>query len=369
MSAAVVESGTTVWVRHFGFRAAPGEAVRYPIASLTKPFSAVLALQLVQGGKLRLDAVRHLLTHTSTGTPGKRFVYSSELYSTLQGPLERAAGAPLHVALAGGVVKPARLAHTVVPARTTPSAGMESTVEDLAHLATALERDTLLSAGSRSELFRVPRGPTGHALPYALGWFVQHVGGEEIRWHFGQQQDASSLLIIVPRRRLSLAVLARTDRLSAPFWMQLGDVRWSPVAAGFLTAWPRIRMDLAEGRRTMREALAALHMGARDAARKDVERALVLAPALGDAADGALLAAFARSGDADLRAVGRRIAKRLFAVDDEHPRTLLDLAVLNLEDGQPQEARKLLNQIVAGRAATPEILRTTRDLLNDIRGS
>lgn len=369
LSVAVVESGTTVWVRHLGFKAAPGEAVVYPIASLTKPFTAVLAMQLAHGAALKLDAaldsaatVRHLLTHTSTGTPGQRFVYSSDLFQTVQPALEKAAGQPFRAALHARVFQPARLRRTTAAARTTPSSGIESTVEDVARFAAAVERGPLLEPAARQEMFRPPRGPTGQPLPYAHGWFVQYVGGDEVRWHFGQQDASSSLLVMVPRKRLAFVALARSDRLSSPFWLQLGDLRWSPVAAAFLTGWARLRIDLAEARRAMTHALIALHARRPAEARSLVSKALGLAPALADAADGALLAALARAEDPELRAIGRRVAKRLLAVDADHPRTLLDLAVLNLRDGQPAEARRLLDQAVAGRRATPEIARLVTEL-------
>jgi CubicO group peptidase (beta-lactamase class C family) len=365
LSAAVVESGTTVWVRHLGFKPAPREAVRYPIASLTKPFAAVLALQLAERGALKLDAIRPLLTHTSAGTPGQRFVYSSELFQTLQPVLEKAARQPFASALTAGVIKPTRLAQTIAPGRTTPSTGIESSVEDLARFAVALERGPLIPPRARAEMFRPTRGPTGQPLPYALGWFVQYVGGEEVRWHFGQQDDASSLLMMLPRRRLTFVLLARTDRLSAPFWLQFGDIRWSPFAAAFLTGWAKVRIDLPEARRAMTHGLIALQAKRLADARAAVTKALGLAPALGDAADGALLAAFARSGDPELRAIGRRVARRLLAVDADHPRTLLDLAVLNLQDGQPAEAKKLLDQTLSGNRATPEIVRVAKDLLRE----
>jgi CubicO group peptidase (beta-lactamase class C family) len=376
MSAAVVESGTTVWVRHLGFKASAGEPVRYPMASLTKPFAAVLAMQLAQRGGLRLDAAavgavsaRHLLTHTSTGTPGRRFVYSSARFALLQPLLEKAAGQPFATALAARILRPSGLRHTLAPPRATPSEGLESTVEDLARFASAVERGTLLAAASRQEMFRLQRGPTGQALPHALGWFVQYIGGEEVRWHFGQQSESSALLLMIPRRRLTFVLLARTDRLSAPFWLQLGDVRWSPFASVFLTGWGRVRIDLAEARRAMMQAFAAIHAHRGEDARGHVARATVLAPALGDTADGALLAAFARSGHQELRAAGRRIGRRLLAVDAEHPRTLLDLAVLNLQDRQAAEARRLLQQVTGGNAAPPEILRVAADLLKEMEGS
>jgi CubicO group peptidase (beta-lactamase class C family) len=379
MSAAVVEGGTVVWVRHFGIKPPPGDVVRYPIASLTKPFAAILALRDVERGRLTLDTavsrpdgtrvqIRHLLSQTAAGMPGARFLYSSELYRLLGGPLASAAGTTLPVALAADVIRPLGLRHTIAGASVTASSGLESTVEDLARFAAALERGAVLSPLSLTEMFRPPRSPSGRAFPYALGWFVDQVGGEQVRWHFGQEQEVSGLMLMLPRRRLAFVVLARTDRLSAPFWLQFGDLRWSPAAAAFLAAWARIRLDLPEARRLMIQALIALAKGDRARGAALAKKASVLAPALINTADPALLAAFARSGERDLREMGRRTARRLLDIDPDHPRVLLDLAVLNLQDGQPAEAARLLRKILVDRQASPEIERTTKELLAEVGG-
>ena len=91
MSAAVVKDGQLVWARGFGYAdvengipATP--ETPYHLASVTKTFAAVVIMQLVQEGKLSLDdpvsrygvslpegdkvLVRHLMSHTSEGTPG-----------------------------------------------------------------------------------------------------------------------------------------------------------------------------------------------------------------------------------------------------------------------------------------------------------
>jgi len=374
MSAAVVEGGTIVWVRHFGLKAAPGDPVRYPIASLTKPFAAALALREAERGRLALDAqvarpdgatarVRHLLSHTAAGTPGVRFVYSSELYRLLDAPLARAAGAPLPEALVADVIKPLGLRHTVAGSGVTASEGLESTVEDVAQFAAGIERGAILSPASTAEMFRAPRAGTGRAFPSALGWFVQQIGGEQVRWHFGQQADASGLLINLPRRRLTFVVLARGDRLTAPFWLQFGDLRWSPAAASFLSAWARVRIDLPEARRIMMDAVVALSKGARAEGVALAKRASVIAAPLANGPEPVLLAVFARSGDRELREMGRRIARRLLETDADHPRVLLDLAVLNLQDGQAEEGTRLLGKILADKQFTPEIERTVKELL------
>ena len=91
MSAAIAKDGTVTWARGFGYadvasrKSSTPETV-YHLASLTKPFASTVLLQLVQEGRLDLDSpvsefgiqlkskgvirVRHLMTHTSEGTPG-----------------------------------------------------------------------------------------------------------------------------------------------------------------------------------------------------------------------------------------------------------------------------------------------------------
>ena len=385
MSAAVIEGGTVVWTQHFGLRPAQRTGVSYPIASLTKPLAATLAMIAITRGKLTLDTpvpltaaasdvpapadpprLRHLLSHTGAGTPGTRFLYSSELFRQTERSIATAIGAPFHDALNMHLLKPLRLSNTTAGPGVTPSGGLTSTLEDLARLPIALERGTLLSREAAAAMFQPPRFEGGVASPYALGWFVQQIAGEPVRWHFGQQNDASSLLLTLPRRRLSLIVLARSDRLSAPFWLQFGDVRWSPVAVAFLSTWVRVKLDLPEARRLMLEALGAVGTGRSAPGAAMARKAAALAPALVNGADNTLLAAFARWGDPDLRAIGRNLARRLLTADPANPRTLLDLAVLNVQDKQPAEAIKLLRRVLDERQATPEIERLALELLGEL---
>jgi len=376
MSVAVVESGTVVWVRHLGIDARPGDPVRYPIASITKPMAAVLAMRLVERKRLTLDTpvpgagpgvlVRHLLSHTAAGTPGTRFLYSSDLFARLEAPLAEAGGATFPAALTAEVIRPAGLRQTSAGDRVTPATGVISTVEDLGRFAAAVERGDLMSGRSTAEMFRPPRGSDGRPLPCALGWFVQTVGGEQVRWQFGQQDTASALVVSLPRRRMSFVLLARGDRASAPFWLQFGDVRWSPFASAFLSTWARMRIDLAAARVVMTDALIALARGRPAEAASLATRASILAPALTNSPEPGLLAAFARSGRTDLREMGRRIAGRLLAVDASNPRTLLDLAVLELQDGHADVASGRLRGVLEDGQATPEIERTVRDLLKEM---
>ena len=116
MSAAVVHRRAVAWSKGFGYAdlergiwAEP--STRYVLASVSKPFAAVLVMQLVEQGKLSLDSpmkdfrvhhwftdpkryreqpitVRHVLTHTSENVPGDDYSYNGNIYFDLTWVLE-----------------------------------------------------------------------------------------------------------------------------------------------------------------------------------------------------------------------------------------------------------------------------------------
>ncbi|HEU5248411.1 MAG TPA: serine hydrolase domain-containing protein [Thermoanaerobaculia bacterium] len=144
LSAVVVRDGRVVFQRGFGFgnlekrvRATPDTP--YNIASVTKPLSAVVALELVEEGKLDLDrrleynrefaefceefgrqdsifsrdlrceelTLRHLLSHTVSGAPGQRFSYNPVMFSMASRPIAAAAGKPFSTLVDELVFRPA----------------------------------------------------------------------------------------------------------------------------------------------------------------------------------------------------------------------------------------------------------------------
>jgi len=123
MSAALVQRRALAWSRGFGYAdleqgvwAAP--ETRYRLASVSKPFAAVLTMQLVEQGELSLEApmkdfqvprwfapdparyreqpilLRHVLTHTSEGVPGDAYSYNGNIFSDLTWVLEEVARTP-----------------------------------------------------------------------------------------------------------------------------------------------------------------------------------------------------------------------------------------------------------------------------------
>ncbi|MFX0046502.1 MAG: serine hydrolase domain-containing protein [Candidatus Hermodarchaeota archaeon] len=109
----IVKNQKLIWARGIGYadienKIPASPTTLYRLASTSKPFAAVLIMQLVEQGKLTLDTpmakfrvpprhrekptlVRHVLSHTSEWTPGERFDYSGDAYSDLTLVIEETA--------------------------------------------------------------------------------------------------------------------------------------------------------------------------------------------------------------------------------------------------------------------------------------
>lgn len=122
----------------------------------------------------------------------------------------------------------------------TPSSGLVTTVRDLAKFDIALRDGILVESETLTEAWRAPVGSGGDPLPHGIGWFVQRYNGEKVVWQFGEGEDASSsLMITLPNRRLTLIVMANSDRMVRSFSLEEGDVSRSPFARVFLKLFVR----------------------------------------------------------------------------------------------------------------------------------
>ncbi|HEX8162318.1 MAG TPA: serine hydrolase [Pyrinomonadaceae bacterium] len=304
MSAAVTRGGRVVWSQGFGFadyerRAAATPDTPYVIASLTKPFASALLMQLVEQGRVRLDdpvskysarftgdavKVRHVLTHTSEGTPGEQYRYNGSRFASLTDVIAKASGktfrellvtnildrlgmndsVPGHDVLDKGdalsaslgaqnagryrrvlerlakpyvLYRPGRIAPSEYPSRQlSAAAGLISTVNDLAKFYDAIDRGALLKRETQELVFTPAVSNGGKTLPYGLGWFVQTYGASKLHWHYGYWPNSfSSLVVKVPDKGLAFILLANSDALSSPFdTLGEGDVTGSAFAAAFL---------------------------------------------------------------------------------------------------------------------------------------
>jgi CubicO group peptidase (beta-lactamase class C family) len=269
-------------------RATPNTTFR--IASITKTFTSTLVMQLVEQGKLNLQTpisfygldlgnpnitVGNLLTHTSEGEPGTYFQYNGFRYGQLGPIIEKASGKPFYQLLMENIVMPLNMSSTApgfapdsffrnIPLRkemlpyfeTSFShlakpymlnekgeivetvylnefgafGGLATTVGDLLKYSAAIGRNQFVRDSTQREIFTPNHTKRGVVTPYGLGWFVQTDMGIDYYWHYGQTQGESGLLVKVPSEKLTLVVLANTDKLSQPFPLGDGDIFTSPVA-------------------------------------------------------------------------------------------------------------------------------------------
>jgi CubicO group peptidase (beta-lactamase class C family) len=127
ISAGIAQGTEVVWEKGFGLadlaagRPATDTTV-FHLASLTKPFASVMLMQLVNEGKIALDdpvsqyginltstgtiRVRHLLSHTSSGTPGSVYQYDGDRFSLLDSVFKRADGRTFASALYARIITP-----------------------------------------------------------------------------------------------------------------------------------------------------------------------------------------------------------------------------------------------------------------------
>lgn len=296
MSAAVVSGGRIVWSAGFG-QADPAAgipatpATSYHLASLTKPYAAVLIMQLVEQGLVDLDdpvtrygidlesegtiRLRHLLNHTSHGVPGDEYRYDGARYATIAAVFEVAAGQSFGELLVEKILVPLQLEHTApnvyaaafdltgldrdafrgntaAPYAVTedglvrsayrrsfsPAAGMVGSVEDMARFSIAIDEHRLLSEEATRMMFTPAVSNSGAVLPYAIGWFVTPVRGVVLQWHYGWWDATSTLIVRAPDRDLAFVVMANTDAMSSRHpRLGAGDLLDSPFARLFLDSF------------------------------------------------------------------------------------------------------------------------------------
>ncbi|HEX6159066.1 MAG TPA: serine hydrolase [Thermoanaerobaculia bacterium] len=342
LSAAILENQKVLWTRGFGYADLENKVpatpdTLYSIASVTKTFGSTLLMQLVEKGEVALEEpitrylpsryapaitdervqIRHILSHTSGGTPGQEFSYDGSLYDTITGVIEKKYGAPFADVITRQILDPLQMTgsvpgHNVIEnperarryapalarlarpyalygngetvAATYPSkdigasAGLLSTVRDLAKYDAALDRHVLLQPKTQQLAWTPFLSNAGKPLPYGLGWFVEDYRGERLVWHSGNWGSGfSALYVKVPARNLSMILLANSEALSDPFWVPgetnpflcsflrhfvfNGDDPCRQAAEAATNQWLKGRAARAEPAITLDEAVLASYAG------------------------------------------------------------------------------------------------------------
>jgi len=148
MSAAIVHDGEVVWSQGIGLADIENQILaepdtRYRLASCSKPLASVLVMQLVEKGELTLDApmnrfwlpswfapdparyadgtilLRHVLSHTSEGTPGESYAYNGNTFADVTFVLEQVTGLSYPQLLQERIFDPAGMRRSA-PGHTAP---------------------------------------------------------------------------------------------------------------------------------------------------------------------------------------------------------------------------------------------------------
>jgi CubicO group peptidase (beta-lactamase class C family) len=114
------------------------------------------------------------------------------------------------------------------------SAGLMSTVLDMAKYDIAIDQNKILTKETQQLAFTATLSTKGEALPYGLGWFTQNYKGTKLIWHYGYWTGNSSFILKVPERNMTFIIMANSDNLSRPTDLGSGDALSSPVGMAFL---------------------------------------------------------------------------------------------------------------------------------------
>jgi CubicO group peptidase (beta-lactamase class C family) len=303
MSAVIVKDQRMLWSKGFGFadlenRISATPDTIYHIASLTKTFAATLIMQLVEQGKLDLDEpvshyssdfednsvkVKHLLSHTSDGTPGERYQYSGNRYDYLTAVIEKKTGKAFREVMVETFLDPlamessvpghdtvdeankwaaqlgkqnlkrytknlsrlsqpytlygdSEIVHVPYPPKDLgAAAGLLSTVLDMAKYDAAIDRHLFLKKETQEEAWTAFVSNSGQQLPHGLGWFVTDYHGIKLIWHFGHWGTGfSAIYLKVPEKNISLVMLANSEALSDHQFQVGEDIITNVFACSFL---------------------------------------------------------------------------------------------------------------------------------------
>ena len=114
------------------------------------------------------------------------------------------------------------------------SAGLISTVLDMAKYDIAIDQNKFLTKETQQLAFTPAVSTKGESLPYGLGWFTTNYKGTKLLWHYGYWTGNSSFILKVPEQNITFIVMANSDNLSRPTDLGAGNALSSPVGMAFL---------------------------------------------------------------------------------------------------------------------------------------
>ena len=114
------------------------------------------------------------------------------------------------------------------------SAGLISTVLDMAKYDVAIDQNKFLTKETQQLAFTPAVSTKGESLPYGLGWFTQNYKGTKLLWHYGYWTGNSSFILKVPEQNITFIIMANSDNLSRPTDLGSGNALSSAIGMAFL---------------------------------------------------------------------------------------------------------------------------------------
>ena len=292
LSAVILKDQKVLWAKGFGFadfenRVPAMPDTVYHVASLTKTFAATLIMQMVEQGKLDLDEpasrfstdfkddsvkIKHLLTHTSEGTPGEKYNYSGNRFDYLTAVIEKKTGRSFREEIVKTFLDPLAMSSSV-PGHDTvdeaekwsallgkenlnryknslsrfsqpytlygdgeivhvpypqkgigAAAGLLSTVSDMAKFDAAIDRHQFVKMETQEKAWTNFISNSGKPLPHGLGWFVENFHGVKLIWHYGHWGTGfSATYLKIPEKNLSFIILSNSEALSDHMYQVPGE--------------------------------------------------------------------------------------------------------------------------------------------------
>lgn len=285
LTAGIIQGDSLIWQHASGWANLEREIpvnpeTLFPIASVTKPFAAILLMQLVAEGKIDLEErvwkflpqaripseikIKHVLSHTSQGYVGETFEYSYR-FGWLTKIIEKASGKSFQELLETRILKPLAMKRSIPGMKAKgyealfkyiakpyklrkngllerglyprpgvrATNGLVSSVADLAKFSIALDKGVLLADSLKVQMFQPFVSAKGDTLAYAQGWFSQVHEGHPVIWHYGQEACFSSLLLKIPDQSLSFILLANSSTLSEHGHLIQGQLLRSALVFSF----------------------------------------------------------------------------------------------------------------------------------------
>jgi CubicO group peptidase (beta-lactamase class C family) len=242
---------------------------KFRLASVSKSFTALLVLQLVEQGRLRLDdplgkyvpgvvggeamTIHHLLSHTAgmpdfvpwdvaarlsrDAAPGERLNYSNLGYSALGRVIEKVTGRTYETQLREAILDPLGMkdsgcdrrdaalpdratGYVFDPAKGTTLAeytdsgndfaggGLYSTAEDMARWVRALQEGRIVSLATLEKAWTPVTLESGRRGPYGYGFMLVPFRGLREIGHGGDISGFNSYVALYPSEKLAVVVLS-----------------------------------------------------------------------------------------------------------------------------------------------------------------